>query len=489
MRNFIKQWIDGEEQAYTLRISRKEEAEHIQLLGDPGTGKSQIIHSFLRQIAARDPQEAAIIYDPACEFVEAHFNEQRGDIILNALDRRCPYWSPSSEIQTPTDCQLVAESFFPGETNNRIGSAHFFISATRDIFALMLARGSTPSQLVAWLQDADQIDLIVAGTELAHYIDAGAGNQRGGVLGSLAQVGKTLRLLPHATSCVGEISLTKWARERRGWIFITSTRETRDQLRPLHAASIDLLMKRLMSVDPAFGVAHPCWLIVDEVHALKRLPALSDALAEGRKYGLRIVQGTQNKTQYEAHYGELAKMMLAASHLKILMRCGEPETAEWIAKLIGEEERERPKVSTTASVKDTGRDSINYSTITERRPVVSKEQVMGLADMEGFWKYGDTVVPFRILYYRNRKRIDGFIARPGAEVVPPEVPALTTAGRSLAGDRREGKENGGRAGKSVQKSVQKAEQKSEKAEQKAEQKNRGKKKGGAHEMDVEHGQY
>lgn len=450
MRNFWRRWFDGEEPAYTLRIPRREETEHIQLLGDSGTGKSQILHSFLRQIAARDPQEAAIIYDPACEFIEAHFNECRGDIILNPLDKRCPYWSPSSEVRTMTDPQLIAERFFPGETNNRISSAQFFIGATRDIFALMLGRRPTPSQLVAWLQDATQIDLIVANTETASYIDPAAGNQRGGVLGSLAQVGKTLRLLPPTFSCMGEVSLTEWARQRRGWIFITSTRETRDALRPLQAAYIDLLMERLMSCAPEWGIAHPCWLIVDEVHALKRLPALPDAQAEGRKYGLRLIQGTQNKAQYEAYYGELAKMMLAASHLKIFMRCNESESAKWIAEMIGKEERERPKVSTTASVKDSGRDSINYSTMTEERLVVSKEQIMALPDMAGYWKYGDRAVPFRILYYGMPKRIEGFIPRPPAkaEAAPPVEATASTAivPENHADGQREGSESGNGGG-------------------------------------------
>ena len=155
-------------------------------------------------------------------------------------------------------------------------------------------------------------------------------------------------------------------------------------------------MKRLLAVAPQLGRQHPCWVVVDEVHSLKRLPALLTTIVEGRKFGLKMVLGTQNKAQFEEHYGRGAATMLSAPHVKILFRCNEPESARWVAEMIGEEEKERPRIGTTATVQSNGRDSINYSTITERRFVVSKEQIMALPNLHGYWKYSDVVVPFRI---------------------------------------------------------------------------------------------
>lgn len=417
----LKSWLGFEEQKSWLRIPREEEAEHVQLLGDSGTGKSQIIHSFLHQIAARRPGEAAVIYDPACEFIRRHFNASRGDIILNPLDVRCPYWSPTSEVKSLTDHHLIAESFFPGRDDHRDPTGRFFTKASRSIFGRMLEFDPTPQQMMAWLQDAKRIDEIVKGTEHAHYIDPHAGNQRGGVLGSLADVGGALKLLPAQDACPSEIVLTEWATRRRGWIFITSTKDTRDSLRPLQAVFLDLLMKRLMSVEPEWGSVHPCWLMVDEVHSLKRLPALHDALAEGRKYGIRVVQGTQGRSQYEEYYGQLAKTMLAGPHLKILLRCNEPEGAKWIADMIGEVETEKLKIGTTAAVQDQGRDSINYSTLTERKSVISKEEIMALPNLEGFWKYGEKVVGFRLPYQPLPQVAHGFLPREQPEEAKPTL--------------------------------------------------------------------
>ena len=113
--------------------------------------------------------------------------------------------------------------------------------------------------------------------------------------------------------------------------------------------------------------------------------------------------------------------MLASSHTKILFRCNEPESARWVSEMIGEEEKERPRIGTTATVQANGRDSINYSTFTERRMVVSKEQIMSLPNLHGYWKYADSVVPFRI-EPRDRPTIaPAFIQRPLKPVVQKEV--------------------------------------------------------------------
>src|ERR1041385_7438987 len=110
---YFRDFIGFEERPVWIRMSSREETEGVIMLGDPGTGKSQTIHHFLLQIAARKPREAVVIYDPACEFIKRHYNQQRGDVILNPTDQRSPYWSPSVELHSLTDKKLLAESFLP----------------------------------------------------------------------------------------------------------------------------------------------------------------------------------------------------------------------------------------------------------------------------------------------------------------------------------------------------------------------------------------
>jgi len=136
----------------------------------------------------------------------------------------------------------------------------------------MLEFKPNAARIVEMLTDESLIDEIVKGTEHAHLIDKEAKGQRGGVLATLSEIGESLRLLPSLDDCSSKLSLTNWCYQRRGWIFITSTQDTRDALRNLQAAWINILMKRLLAAPPSWARQRPCWIVVDEVHSLKRLP-------------------------------------------------------------------------------------------------------------------------------------------------------------------------------------------------------------------------
>jgi len=319
--------------------------------------------------------------------------------------------------------QFIAESFFPCPEHSP-ANTQFFIKAARSIFAQMLTFSATPERLVEMLSDESLIDYCVARTEHAHLIAKDAKGQRGGVLATLSEIGESFKLLPSEERPKHWLSLYKWARQREGWIFITSTHSTRESLRRLQAAWINMLLGNLLT---SYSASHqrPCWMLIDEVHALKHLPILSSTLVEARKFGVKMVLGTQNKAQFEEHYGRGAATMLASSHTKIFFRCNEPESARWVSEMIGEEEKERPRIGTTATVQANGRDSINYSTFTERRSVVSKEQIMALPNLHGYWKYGDSVVPFRIEPVDRPKVAESFIQRPPKPVIQKELKQQT----------------------------------------------------------------
>jgi type IV secretion system coupling TraD/TrwB family protein len=420
------------ESTWPLRMKRSEEAQGAMILGDIGAGKSQIIHRLLSQLARRR-NEVAVVYDPACEFVKAHYNERRGDMILNPLDERSPFWGPTFEIKFRTDYQVLAEAFFPGRKAERMNqSEQFFLNASRDIFARMLEFEPSPTQLVEWLADEEEIDRMCAETELANYIKPDAAPQRAGVLGSLARVGKTLRILPRREECDSDFSLTEWASERRGWIFLTSTKELEERLRPLYTSYLDLLMRRLMSIGHSLGRTRPVKMIVDEVHTLQYLPSLYTAATEGRKYGLHLFQGTQNKHQYEDHYGKQAPTMLSCPRYTIILRCKEPDSAKWLSTLLGEEEIDRPRTSVTASVSDQGRDSVNYASQIERRSVVSMEQIANLADLSGYWKYGELVVPFKLDFAPQEEIAEGFAPRQSLAPAKPQAKDEKEQGKGKA---------------------------------------------------------
>jgi DNA replication protein DnaC len=63
MLSALKEFVGIKPRSYTLSVPRIEENEGLLLFGDPGTGKSQVIHQLLDNIAKRKPQEAVVVYD------------------------------------------------------------------------------------------------------------------------------------------------------------------------------------------------------------------------------------------------------------------------------------------------------------------------------------------------------------------------------------------------------------------------------------------
>jgi len=105
--------------------------------------------------------------------------------------------------------------------------------------------------------------------------------------------------------------------------------------------------------------------------------------------------------------------------LKILFRTNEPRAAKWVSDLIGDVEREKERISTNAAVND-NRDSIHHSTYLDQRPVISKEEIMGLPNLCGYWKYESEVVGFRFPYNLSRQVAEGFRLRETKRIQPVE---------------------------------------------------------------------
>ena len=370
-----------------LRIPAKAEAQHIQVIGDTGAGKTTIILQMLRQIRGRG--DSAIVYDPALEFTPRFYDAARGDVILNPLDKRCPYWGPSEELRRSSEADPLAVSLFQ-QPQDRKGE--FFVEIPQQIFAYLLRFGPTPQELIRWMSDPAEIDRRVAGTEVANYIDRAAGPQRVGVLASLSKVAKSLRLLPEKGAGNGEWSATDWAETRKGWIFITSLPPERTALQPLQSVWIDMLVMRLLN-EPRADQKR-VWFVLDELASLQRLPQLVTALTENRKSNNPIILGFQGKAQLEVIYGHLAEVMLSQPSTSIYLKTKEPKAGEWVSNGIGKVEIERMKETRF----DGSRSGRNFSLDRQIEPVVMESEISGLPDLHAFMKHENYVTGFSFPY-------------------------------------------------------------------------------------------
>jgi hypothetical protein len=402
------------------RVPRRLESSHILLMGDTGSGKSSAIRQILRQVEERG--ETAIVYDPAMDFVGEFYSPARGDLILNPIDARCPYWGLGDEIEREETATAIAAAFLPEKEYEK----EFFTDGPRRVLAHMLKKKPQPRDVLKWMAEPEWIERMVKGTPLAALLDPGAPAQRAGVLSSLNMVADCLELLPEWDEAKGKTFATaEWYTERTRWVFLTSQPAYREKVLPLHSVWLDLFILRMMGycADPA---ARPVWFVLDELASLHKLPQLHTAVTENRKYGNPVVLGFQGRSQLEKRYGQDAEAMLSQPATKVFFKTSEPRAAKWVSEAIGEIEVERLKESRSMGLL-AGKKS--YAMEIATKPLIMASEISGLEPLRAFIKRENQVVPVRFQLAKKRGRQPEFIERRMPAFAPrpvlsmPAVPA------------------------------------------------------------------
>jgi hypothetical protein len=420
------EWLQGD-RGKDLVIPANREAHHIQIAGDTGTGKSTLIRQIIRQVEERG--EVAILFDPDREYIQEFFNEKRGDWVLNPKDERCPYWPIGDEADDEAEATPIAMGLFPDAPTRQ----QFFLSHTRAIFAYLLAAYKpTVNQLAYWMAHPEEIDKRVKGTEHEHTLTANAAPQRAGILGSLNEAGKPLRMMPSDPAGRRRWTVRDWVNDRRGWLFITSTPNTIDALRPMQSLWLDMLILSLQSSENDLEHSR-VWLILDELASVNALPQLQTAMTKQRKSGNPIVLGFQSMAQVADAYGDKkAETILSQAFTNIILRTREPRAAEHLSNLIGKAQLERARETKPAQF--SGGRHRSYSTERVIDPVVMDSQIQTLNDLRGYFVQQDKVVAIRFQPTPKRKVAPALLeriipAQPHRPLDPAETPA-TASGTS-----------------------------------------------------------
>ena len=383
-----------------MRIPLQAEAQHIELMGDTGAGKTTLIMQVLRQIQSRG--HSAIVYDPACEFIQRFYDQKRATScsirwravpLLGTVRRAAAEGGGEGHCGVPVPADQRQE----GRVLHRNSAEDLCPSLTY---------GPNPQQLVDWLSNPAEIDQRVRGTEMEAMIAKGAQQQRNGVLASLGLVADSLRMLPTKEQAKNKTwSATEWAETRKGWIFITSSPTEREALRPLHSLWIDLLVMRLLTAPQENQT--PVWFVLDELASLQRLPQLHTAITENRKTKNPLVLGFQGKAQLEVIYGHLAEVMLSQPATKIFLKTTEPKAAEWVSNAIGKVEIERMKETHF----DGSRSGRNFTVDRQIEPFVMDSEISGLENRHAFLKLGNNVARFHFEYMDVPQTTPAFLPR------------------------------------------------------------------------------
>lgn len=405
--------------------------EHLLITGSTGAGKSITIRSLLKQSAG--DIKAAIIIDPDSEYVQEFYDESRGDIILNPLDQRCPYWSPWSELRTDSftvDAAAIAASLIRGKP--RSNNEAFFQESTRTIieailFVVFLAREApTVADLLQFVDlPRDDLHKALKGTPAYPLIDPKAAEQGAGILGTAANAIKTFVHLPKTNEASHIWSARKYALNRQGWIFLPSREDLREAIQTLQGLWLDCLIRWLMSDDITND--RQTYIIADEFASLGHQPQIEKLLTRSRKRGISVTLGLQNVAQLRDIYGrDAATTLSSAPTTKLILRTDETETAKWASDLIGSHEVERLQVTQLAGL-STYREGVNLSPHRSVAPLVLADEIKLLQPLTGYLCIaGTNRTTIQIPRHYLIKKHAPFIARPTVRLPPPQPPTPPT---------------------------------------------------------------
>lgn len=365
-----------------VRIPRSTEIEHVLITGATGAGKSMAIRSLLRQVQARG--ELAVVVDPECEHVSEFYRPARGDLILNPVDERCPYWSPWLELTEryyQADAAGLAASLIPESPRGyESGSDHFFRQSSRTLFEslLQIASPREPQSIPRLLElDREKLKQALSGTPAFSLIDPGAHEQGAGIIATVANATRSFAYLP-STDGRSAWSALHWSRQPEGWLFLSMRDASSSATVPLVNLWLDLIVGRLLDSQHRRKV----WIVVDELPVLGRQARLETLVTRGRKRGLCTVLGFQSIAQLRRIYGhEQATVLASMPSTKLILRVDEPETAAFLARQIGERETLHEEIGMSEGHGDR---RYNIQPVRRTEAVVMAAEIQRLPRLQGY---------------------------------------------------------------------------------------------------------
>lgn len=421
-------------------VPRDLETRGILLAGAPGTGKSQTLTHALD--ALREEKSAAVIADASCIYVSRYYDKSRGDIIINPFDKRSISWSPLAEIESIGDIPALAKSMIPdaeGEAQEWNHYAQTFLEAILEHCFNESLNNRELFRLIS-VATIEELREICVGTPVEPMLADGNDRMFGSVRSIASSAVKGYQYLDPDAG-VDSFSIRKHIeQERDGWIFISYQQQHRMALKSMIAACVDIASRAVLSLPPSFD--RRVVFALDELSLLGKVQSIVDLATNGRKHGAVIIAGLQTIAQMRDAYGqETAQTLLACLGSWLVLRVGDAETAEYMSRYIGEEEKIRIVSSSGKNSTFMGMGSKSTSLqeqYTKDRAVLPSE-IQRLPDMVGYFNLaGPTpTVLVKLDYAPERKKAEAFIpAQPKSKTDRAKTEGLNPKKEKSAADER-----------------------------------------------------
>lgn len=205
-------------------------------------------------------------------------------------------------------------------------------------------------------------------------------------------------------------------------LFITSTHPDLVLNRPLLTLWMDLAVNALFHMGRTRDLR--TWFLIDEVHALHRLPAIDHGLQTARAFGGAFVLGMHSFDKLEETYGENGATNLASlAGTKLILKTADPETSRRCSEFIGNRQVRIMDEAYSYGYND-NRDASTITPRTNVEELVMPVDISDLPSMHGFVKFPDGFPAARIRltwkdYEPRAKGFERFTDMRAAEYIPP----------------------------------------------------------------------
>ena len=398
--------------------------EHVMVSGNPGSGKS----TFIRQIARQAQAQGwpAIIMDIEGESTMEFYDESRGDVILNPLDSRCPFWGPLLEFREqtmPMDRAAMAASLIrdlPHTSTER----YFFESGRTVIESLLeVVTDEDPQAISALLAlPRAQVHKALRGTRAYPLIDPDMKETGQTILSTAVNAVKPFQHLPRANQSSRRWSAREWVEHRKGWVFLPSRADSEAAVQGQQGVWLDSLVRWLLAAEIASAKV---LVLCDELPAMGNQPNITSCLARGRKREIACVIGFQSISQLRVIYGhDGATVLTSCPTTQIFLRTPDPETSKWASDSIGSHEVERLAISQLTGLSNY-REGLTPNPHRAVEPLVIPGEIQGLEPFEGYICCGGARTAISIPRMHLVKHNPDFIPRISATT--PEAIAQAAA--------------------------------------------------------------
>lgn len=359
------------------------EFEHTLITGSPGSGKSVAIHKLIASI--RERGDRAVIYDPELEYTAQHFDPDT-DMILNPFDERSVSWSPFYDATDHVEWDRLAHGLFKEPK----GGDPYWINTARSVFTwtcFMLKQRDRIVTLETALNHlfgpTDRLLTLLEGTPAHEHLERSGGPRVASIKSVMVEgVTPLIYLLGEGEA----FSIRRWINQERrspGILFLSAPETHADTLRPLLGFWSEIVVNALLS-RKAEGVGlHPTWVVLDEFPSLGRIDELAKGPNRVRKYGGAMVLGMQQISQVQEIYGkDMARTIMGQCLNKLVLRCGDSETAQTMSEILGERVMNRPTENTSYGANSL-RDGVSISQREDKEAVYLPTDLMNLPSLQG----------------------------------------------------------------------------------------------------------